>query len=243
MILGTLVRPFSLPRSTVAFGTAITRFVPGYRQLRPVIDKVVATAAGTAHTLTVMAPIGKCRVAAAAAGAAASFVLTFDPGDFTKTMDYASADFMAALANRNFLANGKLLGPHNVRGYTPSVANNLIAANDWLAVRQGDSNWWWGQATAVATGSDGSITVTATVPTGGFQAGAEVHFFGTTTDTNPMTGLAHPQRPIAANDTSVFTDDLAAFAGAGMGDSLLLHDNNATATGAIDQVSGAYAAP
>lgn len=237
MPLVQIQKPFAFGKLTQTAGTVINRFVPPAFGFRPLVQELVFTNGATAHTLTGFRTLNRTRVAADAAGAAASFQIMADPGNYTFLPDYCSADFLTA--NRGLVFNGKTPGPHNVKAWTPSVANNLIAANDWVAVRQPDGIWWVGQPSAVATGADGVVTLTATVPTGGFVKGAEVHFLGATTDTNPNSGLAHQQWAGVASDTQVFSNEAGILVG-DVGDALLIQSNNATNAGTIDRVSGGY---
>lgn len=218
-LISSLMKLFAFGKLTQTAGTVISRFVPPVKTMRPVVDKIVFTNSTTAHTLTAFLPLGMTRVKTAAAAAATTFDVTFDPGDYTKSLN-------------NF-----------TRGFTPSVANNLIAASDYIAVELPDGNWSVGTVSAVTTNSDGSVTLTYTVPTGGFNANARVHFFGVTTDVNPRTGLAHQQFAGVASDTTVFQDDAGVVVGAAIGDSVLIQSNNATAAGTIDRISGGYCTP
>jgi hypothetical protein len=217
-MLPALIRPWAFAELTQNAGTTIERVVPGVYNLRPVVQKFSYTAGATAHTLTAMLPLNKTRLSAAAAAAAASVILTNDPGDYTKTLN------------------------NTLRGYTPSVANNLIATNDFVAIKKPDGLWSLHKITGATTNSDGTVTILLTVPTGGFLAGAEVHFFGITTDTNPNTGLAHQKFTLAASVETVQTGE-ELVTGAGLGDSIVIQSNNATNAGTLNRVQGGYTRP
>lgn len=65
---------------TAAAGTKIRHLIQPNQQGRTRVSKVVYTAAGTAHTLTFLRPIGRTTTTAATAAAVAVINLTADPG-------------------------------------------------------------------------------------------------------------------------------------------------------------------
>lgn len=219
---------FAVPRNTIAFGTRIQSLVPGLgdtrgQGYRTKITTVKYTAAGTAHTLTFLRPLKPAGVnhsylTAAVAGAATSAVLNRDPGAYAAN---------AVLDN----------------AATPSTADNLIAANDYFAMKKPDGTWTFGQVSAATTNSNGTVTVTIpAAPTGGFAAGTVFFFLGATTDTDPRTGAAHPAFSAAASATTTLDNNGGAVVQSlGRGEPILIDSNNATATGVLESATGVYA--
>lgn len=120
----------------------------------------------------------------------------------------------------------------------PGVTGNLLAANDWLAIR---------------TRSDGitrlyrvsSITGLAVTLTGNLAValaiGDDVWNFGIAADTHPRTGTAHPTFALGASAQTTLTDVIGGVAqGLGTDEPVLLQSNNATNAGSIDYVSYSY---
>lgn len=212
------VRSFFVPQTSVAFGTAITAFIPPMQNQRTKIALMKYTAAGTAHTVTVLRPLAKTTVKTAAAASATSLVITRDPG--------------------NYSANATL----DQKQFTPSVANNLIAANDYFLVRKPDNTYLLATCSAATTNADGSVTLTVSaLPTGGIAAGADFWFFGITTDTNPNDNKAHPAWAAPASATTTYGDGSSSVVETiGMTEPMMIYSNNATATGTLEMVSGFY---
>lgn len=212
-------KSWSVPKTTVAFGTPITAFVkPKGKGYRTKVTQAKYTAAGTAHTLTFLTPLAQTTAYAAAASGALAVILSRDPGLYAAN---------AVLDNRP----------------VPSVADNAIAANDWLVIRLADGQFWLTKPSAVAAGAvTGTITATVSaVPASGILAGATVWFLGITTDTNPRTGLAHPAFACGASATSTFGDNTGEIASTpGENEPLMVNSDNATATGTLEYASGVY---
>lgn len=226
---------FSRPRNTIAFGTIITSLIQPRNKTRAKITTLKYTAAGTAHTLTVLKALAKCKVVTAVAASGTSVVLNRDPGNY-------SANF----------ALDALKGPNTdgtqaagfTGGLTPIVANNLIASGDFLAIQTANPNVFnLASVSAASTAANGQCTVTVgAAPTGGYPAGAEVYFFGTTTDSHPITGEAHPQYAGTASvQVSHDASGGEVAAAYGIDEPLLFHSDNATAAGTLDIISGVYA--
>lgn len=190
----------TLGRKSVAFGTAINRLVPPFRGKTTRISKMVATAAGTAHTVTVMRSIGRTKVTTAAAASATA--ITVDA------------------------INGTL-----------SPTGNNLAGSDLVAFRETDGVT---RQYTVSSVSGNVITLSAGL-TAGVAAQADVWNFGVAGDTDPKTGEAHMVFTVPASATTTFSDDSAGVAASNLPDEpLLLQQNNATATGTIEQVSYGY---
>lgn len=122
------------------------------------------------------------------------------------------------------------------------TANNLIAANDWLAFETPDGTYWFEKVSSVTTNADGTVSVTLAnnVPTGGLKAGAKVWFFGVAADTDPNTGEAHPAFTLAASGianqeaTNGLAESIHTY------EPLLVQCNNATNASVIEYLSGCY---
>lgn len=226
---------FYIPRNTIAFGTVITEAVPPKGGLKTKLTYLSYTAAGTAHTVTIMRALAKTKVRVAAAAAATSLILNRDPG--------------------NYSGNATLDG----KSYTPSTANNLIAANDYIYVQKPDGTWLLTTCSAATTDTStaapksddgmweataGRVTLTvAALPTGGIAAGAPCYFFGITTDTNPNDGKSNPVMAAGASATTTRGDGTWSYVeSCNENEPLMVHSNNATATGTLEGGSGIYAA-
>lgn len=243
-------RTFFFGRQTQTAGTIIAWLINAANRLKTKVQRAKVTCAGTAHTLTFLRPLGSkysyrkaqelagypivsgpeggrianAFVMAAVAAGGTSYVLSRDPGNYSA----------------NFTNDG--------RG-GPLAANNLIASGDLLAIETAAPGVYFlatvsgTPSTSTAAQTAGQCTVTATAaPTGGVPVGASVFFFGITTDTDPRTGAAHPsylltasvQNDVYNGESGVICETLEP------GEPILAYDNNATAAGSIDQLSGGY---
>ena len=212
----------SFGKVTAAAGTAYTFLVEPMNNAEAMLRFLQFTVLGTAHTLTVMRPLSSqqvsgqsqrcsCYLTAAAAAAQAVININQDPGVYTA---YFSG--------------------------TPSVANNVIAANDYVAVKLVDGTWQVGVVSSVATLA---ITLTANLGTGGAASAAPVWFFGITTDTNPYDGKAHPAYNLFANSAplNIGAEDAPIASTFRVGEPLLLYVNNATAASVLERGIAEYA--
>lgn len=224
---------FSRPRNTIAFGTIITSLIQPRNKKRTKITTLKYTAAGTAHTLTILRALAKTKVVTAVAAAGTSVVLARDPGNYSANF---AADLLAGPNSQGVQQGG-------FPGGTPVVANNLIASGDFLAIQMASGFFNLATVSAASTAVSGQCTVTVgAAPTGGYPAGADVYFFGTTTDTHPITGEAHPAFSGAASATTTLDNYGGEVAASfGVDEPLLFHSNNATATGVLESISGVYA--
>lgn len=211
------MRSWSAGRLTAAAATIVTYLVPPVQSKRAKLTAFEVLVGATAKTLTVMRPLAKTTVSVVAAAGATSLILTRDPGAYAA----------------NAVLDGRPV---------PSVSNNLIAANDYIAVQQPDGLFWVLKPSAVTTNSDGTVTLTvAAVPTGGIKAGAKVYFFGIITDTDPNTGIAHPLFNCPVNGTTALEAVEGSLAESVItGDPLLIHNANATDQSWIERLEGVY---
>ena len=249
-------RSWFRPRITQTAGTVITSLIQAANKLKTKVTRAKVTCAGTAHTLTFLRPLGTkhtyaqaSRQTAAATGpavadtgpaggqaanafvmtavaaAGTSYVLSRDPGNY-------SANF---LADRGAGSSG----------VSPLAANNLIAASDLLAIETAQPGVFFLATVSGTPSTDattGRCTVTATAaPTGGVPAGAAVFFFGVTTDTDPRTGEAHPAYLLTASvQNDLYADGGSICESIDPDEPMLAYDNNATAAGSIDMLTGMY---
>lgn len=121
----------------------------------------------------------------------------------------------------------------------PGPSGNGIAANDLVAVRESDGVTRdyvvsaWNSSTKVVTLVANLVAAVA--------AGAKFWDFGITSDTDPLTGTAHPTIVTTANTTQTFQDDVAGVVAGHEKDApILLNSSNGTAAGSFDRVSYAY---
>lgn len=225
---------FSRPRKTIAFGTVITSLIQPRKKCVAKVTTLKYTAGTTAHTLTIMRSLARTKITAAVLAAGTAAVLARDPGNYSA--NYA-ADALAGPSTNGIQAAG-------FPGMTPTVANNLIAANDWLAIQTANPHVYYvTQISAATTNADGTVNITLSTaaPTGGIPAGAAVFWFGTTTDTHPLTGEAHPQYSGTASVTVTVDGNGGEVASAfGIEEPLLFQSDNITATGVLELITGIY---
>lgn len=205
------LRTFARPRITATAGTVFSSFVPPLGNLRTKLTYMKVTEGTTAHTYTFMTPLAKTTAAAAAAASATSFTITRDPGVYA--------------------ANAVLDGQP-----VPSVADNPIATNDWVAVQNADGTWSFFKAT-VSTLTISGLTVSAA----GILAGATFYFFGLTTDVNPITGEAHRSVVTTVSSVNVFDPDGCPLAETPRNrEPILIQCDNATAASIMEVAAGVY---
>lgn len=244
-LIGAL-RSFFRPRVTQAANTIITSLVPLSNGRKTKLTTLKYTAGVTAHTLTLLRPLGSkqelkaafptangipagggksanCFTTAAAAAGATSLVLNRDPGAYAANF---VTDFGASPAP------------------VPLAADNLIASGDFLVVQLGyPSGYYLAAVSAASTNAvTGYVTVTVTaVPTGGVPQYAEVYFLGTTTDVDPRTGEAHPAYTGTASVTTTIDGNGGSIGETvGRDEPLVVHSNNATNAGVLELLTGVY---
>lgn len=208
---------------TANANTVITRLVEPKPGCITRIRYLSYTAGATAHTLTVMRPLNKTTLTAAASAAQAVVNIAANPGGY------------AALA-RN--------------GVTPRTADNLLAGSDFVAYQASDGTWVLDTVSSI---SSLAVTLTTNVPTGGLAAGTVLWWFGIITDANPGNAAVHPQFALTDAVTTTFgsaDDNYAGWIGSlppynalgmtGFGEPIILHSGNATNAGTLNFVSVLY---
>lgn len=190
------------------------------------VTTVLYTNGGTAHQIVIARPFNRTHLAAAIAANATTFVPAINPGVYSTSYKYP------------------------ITGGVPGlVADNAIAANDYVCIQLDDGSW---HLSKIASGTWTSLAVnnlvlTSAIPNNGVGAaiGNAVYFYGDiTSDKNPATGVINPTTLMAASGTRASWSEttcgiVSAF---NPGDPLIVYSPNGTATGTFDSVSGFYAA-
>lgn len=108
-----------------------------------------------------------------------------------------------------------------------------IAANDKLLIEKPDGTLHYAVVQSVSTLA---ITLTASVPSGGFDAGARVWFYGVAAD-------RHPSFAPATSATTTYAADEGLVAADGVNEPLFVESSNATAAGTIRTLTAHYVRP
>lgn len=228
-----------IPSTTATAGTAFTRLVAPYAgsspsvqkvdgnlkraNLPPVItvcDQVVYTDGGTAHSLLFMRPFNWTYLTADVAANGTVVPIAYDPGVYS--------------TNYKYPLPGSILKP-------AAVADNAIAASDYVAFQLKDGNWHVSLITSV---SSLNLTITTALPNitgGGAESGTILYFFGASGDSNPRTGTTAPALTSGAGTSRVqlLSPGQGGFATFNFGDPFLFYSANATAAGILN-ASGYY---
>ena len=113
-----------------------------------------------------------------------------------------------------------------------SLTPGAIAAGDVLVIQKPDGTWHTGQVSSVSTLA---ITLTANVPTGGFNSGATVFFMGAAADVVGTGDFA-----LAASATTALSDTEAGVYSGNEDGPLVVESNNATAAGTLDFLNAVW---
>lgn len=234
-VLGSL----NVNRATAAGATAFVIGVPPFMGQTPFqftstncglgithLTRLLYTTGATAHQIGIMRPFNWTTTSIVTAKNVAVINLTADPGTYSTTFNYPNA-----------------LGSGNAVALTAAMADNAIAAGDYLAFQLTDGTWWFDKVSSVATLA---ITMTTTLPNvtgGGVAAGARVYFFGVIGDKDPNTGIVNPQTTSVASTFRI--DQLQDQTGCGIaglhrGDPLLFYSPNTTDAGVLEGIFGFY---
>lgn len=221
---------FNVGPFTAAGGTAFAGLIPpnmaagllgqGVKAKgRAKVGRTCYTTGATAHKIAFLRPLNYTTFSADAAAAQAVLNVTADPGLYATAANWKYDAF----------PNG-----------TPAVANNAIAANDYVVYQNADGTYTLDTVSSV---SSLAITMTSNVPTGGVKAGGLFYFYGIVSDLNPWTGLAHAQNTIAASqtrDVSWSDSSVPVVSALHDGDPLIFYSPNGTNAGTLEFVSGWY---
>lgn len=198
------------------------------------ITSLIYTTSTTAHTVTVLRPLNftwfpsglaKNTTAIPDSSGASGTGIFSDPGLYSTSYKYALPGSTAAPAAPSDQA--------------------ISSTNKFVAYQLSDGTW---RLDTIASGTFGStLTLTTGTPnttSGTIIAGGPLFYFGTTTLLDPATNKAHQlfltiastnkAEQLAANGNQSGIPTLH------RGDPLMVHSNNATATGIIEYVAGEY---
>lgn len=249
-VLTGLIPPFSGPGSGAPFlynVTNVPSVVAGANSVttnwtgQPYshISSLVYTTAGTAHTVTVLRPLN----------------FTFFPNGLAKNLtaipNGTGAGSTGLYSDPGLYTTSYLYNLPGTATAPAAPANAAISStNNFVAYQLADGSW---RLDTIASGTfNSSLTLTTGTPNttfGNILPGSPLFYFGTTTLLDPRTNLAHSAFLTIASQLK--QDMLASFQGSNQGasnglcsynpgDPLLVHSNNATATGIIEFVGGDY---
>jgi hypothetical protein len=238
---------FATPSKTATAATAFAQLVPPWRGVAGGASKLYKLDSGrpnwssrgafthitrlfyecgsTIHDVVVMRPLNYAIIRADVAHNAATFVLESDPGLYATVNNY------------------KYGLPPEANGISASVANNAIAAGDYVAYQLRDGTW---VLDTVASGTYAALVLTTSTPNvtgGGVEAGTPMFFFGIYTDKDPATGLIHPVYSCKAStrENLLGAGDGASISSLHPGDPMVVFSGNATAAGFLVTAAGHYA--
>lgn len=180
------IKTLSLGKTTQTAGTVITLLVPPQANLRTKLAKLAVTVGATAHTLTIMRPLGRTTASSAAAASQAVINLTADPGDYSsvRTADNAIA------------ANDYLVFKHPDNTYSfdivssvSSLAITMTTNFPTLGIASGAPVWFMG-ITTDTNPNDARAHQAWTLPASGVQTFSAAHdrcsFFESLNVNEPM---------------------------------------------------------
>lgn len=215
-----LYNRFAKGKKTASANTAIVVPIQPKSGYKICVTTLWVTGTLTAHTVAIMRPLTVKQTLTALTAAGASYVLnvTADPGSAAQL----------ALGAPSPQATGQL-------------AANVAAASDYVMVALPDGTYFTDTIASVATLA---WTMTGTLPTGGAALGADVWWFGISTDTDAWNAEAHPLYNILVPSNPTTTKFSDAECGVAVGNKInepmILYDNNATNAGVIELVEGGY---
>ncbi len=184
------------------------------------VTQLGITSGSTAHAWSFMQPLNWSYTSVASAKNVATMALVDDPGIYSTNYRY----------------------PCPITTGTAVVADNALAASDYVAFQLTDGTWVFD---TISSGTYAAIVLTTTLPNvtgGGVSKGQAVFFFGVVTDKNPATGAVPATvNPIVSAYTS-FNDagGDGIFNGIHPGDPSLIYNGNATAASTLVLCAGYY---
>jgi len=211
-------------------GTGGTPFivpVPFHPRRKTKITYLQYTPPANAQQLTLMSPFTQfAKLVAPAVAGATTFQIGADPGKYSVNLFPGSSIPEPSVADNPIAANHivAIQGPDRIVSVY-KVASVAVANNIWT----------------VTISTSGAPYATA-IPTQGYPTGSTVFFFGLLTDTNPLTGLAHPTVPLATSTAlTLGANNQTVFEANERNEPVLVYSNNATAAGTLNWLSGVYA--
>lgn len=208
-------------KKTAAAGSGIAILVEPMPNAYTAITNIVATVGTTAHTVTVMRPIGSTTLASATAAGTSGLVLSADPGNYVSTSG------------------------SNARGVTYSTSGNAIAANDYVVIETPDGAFFMTYILAGTVYNALQMKDNAPAITG-LAAGAKCWFYGIATDTNPVDAQAHPAFNTVVSTSGQTIGNTAGEANGtlvqsfGKYEPLIVRQDNATVAGTIERVNAIW---
>lgn len=186
------------------------------------INSLIYTSGATAHKVGILQPLNWTTFAAAVAKNSTAITLSADPGKYS--------------TNYRFPTSG---------GAVPSLADNTIAANDYVAYQLDDGTWRLDTiASGTFAGGDLVLTTgTANVTGATIAAGNVLFFFGVVGDTVPATGAVQWQSTTTAsqNRQNLLQEDvMGGVVSVHKGSPLVFYSPNGTNAGVLDHLSGIY---
>lgn len=208
----SIAATWSHGRATASANTVINVLVPPRNNKKTKLDKYVVTTGATAHTLTILRPLNRVKLALAAAASQAVIVLAADPGIYLGKV----------VANNLITTNDWLVLQ------LPDGTYSIVRVHSSTApVTNADGTV--------------NVTLTANLGVLGAKQFALCWFMGIITDTDPQTGEAHPIFTLKASGTNSDTgnggslcESLRQF------DPLILQIDNATNASTLENASGLY---
>lgn len=186
------------------------------------ITSVVYTTGGTAHAIKIARPFNFTWLTTAIAANGTALRPKHDPGLYSTSYNYP-------------IPGGK----------PAKVANNAIAASDYVVIQLDDGSW---HLSGISSGTFGGVnlTLTTALPNNavGAAVGNPVYFYGdVATDAHPVTGQVNPGTSIAASTArGTWQDTIAGILSSfHPGDPLIAYTPQTTNAGTFDSISGFYA--
>ncbi len=188
------------------------------------ITRALYTTPSTQHNVYLMRPLNWTTFSVAVAKNATAITLAADPGVYSTNYKYSL--------------------PAGQTG--PCVADNAIAANDYVAYQLADGTWVLDTIASGTFGGGNLVLTTGTPNVNGatIAASSPLFFFGIKTDTDPATGGAHwtTLTTASTNRQDIFQQDntVGGFTALHPGDPIAFLSDNATAQGWLDLMAGYY---
>lgn len=234
---------FDLPEVSGSASAAFVGLIPPFQgQGLPSLVNAATLARGYAHItsigftctaaskVTVLRPLNWTTFYAAAAGAQKVCQLSYDPGVYSYQGRFRGGSFPGVTYSSSTT--------------TLSVADNILAANDYVVYQCADGYWVADTVAVVPTTyPSANCTFTTNIPAAGVLAGAPVYFMGIASDVEPLTGKARPSTTFAASSArATWTDTAQGIVTAHFaGDPLLVYNPNADQTCVLNFLTGYYA--
>lgn len=223
-LIGATYKTWSVSRKTATANTAITAIVPPAGRRKTKVTACTYSIQTQAHSITFMTPLDKVTLKAAVAANGTTLLLSRMPGAYSQN---AAADGFSV----------------------PSVANNNIASGDYIIYQLPDGNYELNTAGNSTLNANGTVTMTdlgTAASAGGIANNTVVWYMGVVGDTNPNTGVAHPQYySSSANNTTRTLPDANATSPvlaetARQREPILIVSNNTNSAGTLEGASGIY---